>query len=160
MEPASGWRSQNQQSMRTAGESGSRARPAKAQPSMWCCPGTCRSCVLLESALSRECEDKKEPQISPILQILMRLLNPPGLKSDLSACNGGHDADFIARFHGSLGFFQKTDIFVVQKDINEPADVILFVTDALFQTGVIVFQTIDDLTDCCAFELQQPPGSG
>jgi hypothetical protein len=70
------------------------------------------------------------------------------VKSDLSACDGGHDADFITRFHGSLGFFQKTDIFVIQKDINESADVILFVTDALFQTGVIVLQTIDELTDC------------
>ena len=70
-----------------------------------------------------------------------------GVKSNLSASDGGHDADFITRFHGSLGFFQKTDIFVVQKDINESTDVILFVTDALFQTGVVDVQTIDELTD-------------
>ena len=69
----------------------------------------------------------------------------------LSAGDGGHDADFVARFHRGLGFFQKTDIFVVQKDINESADVILIVADALFQTGIGALETLDQLTDRCAF---------
>jgi hypothetical protein len=65
----------------------------------------------------------------------------------LSACDRRNDADFVARSDGGLGFFQKADIFVIQEDVNKPANMILVVADALFQTGIGPIETIDQFAD-------------
>ena len=40
--------------------------------------------------------------------------------------------DFVSRFDRGLGFAEKSDVFVVQKDIHKSPDLILIVADALF----------------------------
>lgn len=69
----------------------------------------------------------------------------------LSAGDGGYNADFVAQFHRGLGFTEKANVFVVQKDIDESADLILIVANALFQTGIGALETLDQFADRCAF---------
>jgi hypothetical protein len=71
----------------------------------------------------------------------------------LSAGNGGDDADLVARFDRSLGFAEKSNVFVVQVNIHESSDLILIVADALFQPGIGVLKTIDQLADGSAFSV-------
>ena len=54
----------------------------------------------------------------------------------LSAGDGGQDADFVTRFHRGLGLVEKSDVFIIQKDVYEAPDVILIVADTLFQAWV------------------------
>ena len=69
----------------------------------------------------------------------------------LSAGDGGQDADFVTRFHRCLGLVEKSDVFIVQKDVYETPDVILIVADALFQAWVGALKTLNQLTNRSAF---------
>src|SRR5208282_5286851 len=67
----------------------------------------------------------------------------------LPACDRRNDADFVARSDWGLGFFQKAYIFVIQEDVNKPANMIMVVADALFQTGIGPIETSDHFADRC-----------
>jgi len=89
--------------------------------------------------------------------VTARLLRIPfsrtKMETGLSAGDGGYDADFVSRFHRGLRFTEKSNVFVVQKDIHEAPDLMMIVADALFQPGIGALEAIDQLTDRCAFSL-------
>ena len=65
----------------------------------------------------------------------------------LSPCNGGNDADLVGFFYRGCLFIQETDVLVIEEDVHETAHVAAFVTDALFQAGMVLFEIGDDFID-------------
>ena len=60
------------------------------------------------------------------------------------------DTDFVAFFNGGILVVEEADIFIVEEDVDEAADVALFVTDALGQAGIGLFEAVENLGDCVA----------
>ena len=65
----------------------------------------------------------------------------------LSSGDGGDDADFVALFDGGVLIFEETDVFIVEEDIDEAADIALFVTDALGEAGIGFLEAGEDVGD-------------
>jgi hypothetical protein len=68
----------------------------------------------------------------------------------LSSCDRGDDTDFVALFDGGVLIFEETNVFIVEEDVDEAADIALFVTDALGEARVGFLQACEDLGDCIA----------
>ena len=73
------------------------------------------------------------------------------MAAELSASDGGHNADFVAFLHGGILIVEKANVLVVQKDVDEAADVSLFITDALSEAGIRFVQTGENLRNRRAF---------
>jgi hypothetical protein len=71
----------------------------------------------------------------------------------LASGNGRNDAYFITWFDGCLGVLKKPNVFIVHEDVYEPANVILFIANALFQARVTMLKVVDQVPDGSAFDL-------
>ncbi len=73
----------------------------------------------------------------------------------LASRDGGHDADFVAIFNWGGIFFEKTDVFVVDVNIDEAAHFTGLVADAILDTGISAFEMIEQGVDGGAFCLNE-----
>lgn len=71
----------------------------------------------------------------------------------LSASNRGYDADFVTNVYRSLGVLQKTNVFVVHKNVHKAADIVLLVANPLLESRIGKLEMINDLTDGTALDL-------
>src|SRR5208282_3633682 len=160
MEQDSAWRLPSRPWMLTAGGSGSKAKLEKARLFTWCC----------QRGTARRSRNHKRSGIgvSARLQRILGLFHRNRSRSlaiargtwnsdperccaarRLTACNRRNDTDFVAQSDWGLGFFQKAYIFVIQEYVNKPANMIMVVADALFQTGIGPIETSDHFADRC-----------
>jgi len=70
---------------------------------------------------------------------------------NLSPGDCGNDTDFVALFDSGFLIVEETDVFIVEEDVDEAADIALFVTDTLCEAGIGFLEAIEDLGDCFAF---------
>ncbi len=78
----------------------------------------------------------------------------------LASGNGRNDAYFITWFDGCLGVLKKPNVFIVHEDVYEPANVILFIANALFQARVTMLKVVDQVPDRSCLRSERFPGSG
>jgi hypothetical protein len=78
----------------------------------------------------------------------------------LTSSDGRKDAHFITWFHGGLSILKKPDIFVIYEYVYEPANVILFITNAFLQTRIALFQIVDYILDRRPFDANNFPVLG
>ena len=71
----------------------------------------------------------------------------------LASGNCGNDAHLVTWFYDRLGVLKKPNIFVIHKDVYESANVILVIANPFFQTGVALFQVVDEIPDRRTFDL-------
>jgi hypothetical protein len=69
----------------------------------------------------------------------------------LSSGDRRDDADLVAVLYGSILVLKEADVFVVEENVDEAADVSLFVTYAFSKAGIRFLQAGEDLGDCASF---------
>src|SRR5271165_6349954 len=153
MEQDSAWRLPSRLWMLTADGSGSKAKLEKARLFTWCCRRI-RPRDLRAARLGFDTTNSAHLLAYVSMQKVLRavcssLACGPLQTAALPACDRRNDADFVARSDWGLGFFQKAYIFVIQEDVNKPANMIMVVADALFQTGIGPIETSDHFADRC-----------
>jgi hypothetical protein len=65
----------------------------------------------------------------------------------LSSCYRGNDTDFVALFDSGFLIVEETDVLIVEEDVDEAADIALFVTDTLSEAGIGFLEALEDLRD-------------
>src|SRR5438105_5698974 len=73
----------------------------------------------------------------------------------LPAGDGGDDGDFVALFDRGRFVVEETDVLVVEKHVDETADVAVFIADALFESGIGLIEVLDQFADVCAAGLDE-----
>ena len=70
-----------------------------------------------------------------------------GKKGDLASSDGWNDADLVAVFHGSGFFLLEADVFIVDEDIHETANIALLVADTLDEAWVGGIEGVENVAD-------------
>jgi hypothetical protein len=65
----------------------------------------------------------------------------------LASSDGRNDADLVAVFHGSGFFLLEADVFIVDEDIHETANIALLVADSLNEARVGGVEGIENIAD-------------
>lgn len=65
----------------------------------------------------------------------------------LASGDGGNDADFVGFLYGSGVIIEETDVFAVDEDVDETADVPLVVADPIFEAGEGFVEVVDEFAD-------------
>ena len=68
----------------------------------------------------------------------------------LASGDRGNDTDFVTFLNGGILVVEEANILVVEEDVNEAANVALFVTNALGQAGIGLLKAHENLGDCVA----------
>jgi hypothetical protein len=69
----------------------------------------------------------------------------------LSSGDRGDDTDLVAILYGSILVLKEADVFVVEEDVDEAADISLLVTYAFSKAGIRFLQAGENLGDCASF---------
>ena len=70
-----------------------------------------------------------------------------GKKGVLASSDGRNDADLVAVFHGSGFFLLEADVFIVDEDIHETANIALLVADTLDEAWVGGIEGVENVAD-------------
>ena len=65
----------------------------------------------------------------------------------LASSDGRNDADLVAVFNGSGFFLLEADVFIVDEDIHETANIALLVADSLNEARVGGVEGIENVAD-------------
>jgi len=65
----------------------------------------------------------------------------------LTSGDSRDDADLVAILDGRLSVAKEANIFVIEEDVYETANVAAFVADALGESGIGLFQIVENVTD-------------
>jgi hypothetical protein len=79
-----------------------------------------------------------------IFEIGSELVSVHGLSP---TSNGGDDADFFAGFDGGFLVLEESDVFAVDVDVDEAADVALSVQKALADAGIFLVEGGEEVAD-------------
>jgi hypothetical protein len=71
----------------------------------------------------------------------------PATRWRLASGNGGHDADLVLFLDDGGFFFEEADVFVVDEDVHEAADVAGVVDDTLSEAREGLVEAVDDFAD-------------
>jgi hypothetical protein len=65
----------------------------------------------------------------------------------LASCDSGNDADFVAFFQWGGFFLEEADVFIVDEDIYEAANVSALIANTLEEAGVGGVEVREDFAD-------------
>src|SRR5258705_5588395 len=61
-----------------------------------------------------------------------------------TAGDGGDDGDLVARLERGLGALEKADVFLVDVEVDEAADLTAIVNEALLEARVLLLEVLDE----------------
>ena len=71
-------------------------------------------------------------------------------EEELAPCDGGNNADLVSLFQWRGFFLQEANVFIVDEDIHEAANVSALIANTLEEAGVGGVEVREDFADICA----------